>query len=118
MGSAGPARDPDPRRVAGGARSLPAGAGSDSAGHPRRGFARGPSHAPDLPHGGRDAWGWKVDGRWVCYYHPGDIGDAWSDEHAGVKPEIAEYCYQLGTNVIFYAYMEYSKWLAARRQRK
>ncbi len=33
------------------------------------------------PHGGRDAWGWKVDGRWVCYYHPGDIGDAWSDEH-------------------------------------
>jgi hypothetical protein len=70
------------------------------------------------PHGGRDAWGWKVDGRWVCYYHPGDIGDAWSDEHAGVKPEIAEYCYQLGTNVIFYAYMEYSKWLSARRQRK
>jgi hypothetical protein len=70
------------------------------------------------PHGGRDAWGWKVDGRWVCYYHPGDIGDAWSDEHAGVKAEIAEYCYQLGTNVIFYAYAEYSKWKEARKQRK
>ena len=63
------------------------------------------------PHGGKDAWGWKVDGRWVCYYHPGDIGDAWSDGHSGVPPEIYEYCYQLGTNVIFYAHVEYNKWL-------
>ncbi len=68
------------------------------------------------PHGGRDAWGWKLDGRWVCYYHPGDIGDAWSDEHAGVRPEIWEACYQLGTNVIFYAHVEYNKWLDARKQ--
>ena len=69
------------------------------------------------PHGGRDAWGWKVDGRWVCYYHPGDIGDAWSDGHSGVPPEIYEYCYQLGTNVIFYAHVEYNKWLDARQQK-
>lgn len=63
------------------------------------------------PHGGKDAWGWVVDGRLVCYYHPGDIGDAWADGHAGVKRDIWEYCYQLGTNVIFYAHLEYSKWL-------
>jgi hypothetical protein len=63
------------------------------------------------PHGGKDAWGWKVDGRWVCYYHPGDIGDAWTDDHSGVAPDTYEYCYQLGTNVIFYAHVEYSKWL-------
>ena len=69
------------------------------------------------PHGGKDAFGWKMDGRWVCYYHPGDIGDAWTDEHAGVKPEIAEYCYQLGVNVIFYAHVEYNKWLDARKKR-
>ncbi len=68
------------------------------------------------PHGGKDAWGWVVDGRLVCYYHPGDIGDAWADGHAGVKCDIWEYCYQLGTNVIFYAHLEYSKWLESKNQ--
>jgi hypothetical protein len=68
------------------------------------------------PHGGREALGWKVDGRWVCYYHPGDIGDAWSDDHSGVRPEVWEACYQLGTNVIFYAHAEYSKWLDSRQK--
>lgn len=67
------------------------------------------------PHAGKEALGWKVDGRWVCYYHPGDIGDAWTDDHSGVEPEIYEYCYQLGTNVINYAHAEYSKWLAGRQ---
>jgi hypothetical protein len=70
------------------------------------------------PHGGKEALGWKVDGRWVAYYSPGDIGDAWSDDHAGVNREITEYCYQLGTNVIFYAHLEYNKWLDARQSRK
>ena len=70
------------------------------------------------PHGGQVALGWKVDGRWVCYYHPGDIGDAWADGHAGVKPEIFEYCFQLGTNVINYSHAEYSKWLEARKESK
>jgi hypothetical protein len=69
------------------------------------------------PHGGKDAWGWKVDSRWVCYYHPGDIGDAWSDDHAGVPRDVWEACYQLGTNVIYYAHAEYAKWLAARQQK-
>lgn len=70
------------------------------------------------PHGGKDALGWRVDGRLVCYYHPGDIGDAWTDDHSGVAPEIYEACYQLGTNVIFYAHAEYSQWLFARQQQK
>jgi hypothetical protein len=68
------------------------------------------------PHGGKEALGWRVDGRLVCYYHPGDIGDAWADDHSGVSPEVWEACYQLGTNVIFYAHTEYAKWLEARRQ--
>lgn len=63
------------------------------------------------PHGGKEAWGWVVDGRLVAYYHPGDIGDAWADDHAKVKREIWEYCYQLGTNVIFYSHVEYNRWL-------
>jgi len=66
------------------------------------------------PHGGKEALGWWKDGRWVCYYHPGDIGDAWSDDHSGVKAEIWEACYQLGTNIIFYAHAEYSRWLDAQ----
>lgn len=70
------------------------------------------------PHGGRDAWGWKIDGRWVAYYHPGDIGDAWSDGHSGVKPEVWEACFQLGVNVMQYANAEYSKWLFAQQEKK
>ncbi|MFN0196648.1 MAG: DUF4159 domain-containing protein [Planctomycetaceae bacterium] len=70
------------------------------------------------PHGGKEALGWRVDGRLVCYYHPGDIADAWSDDHSGVPPEIWEACYQLGTNVIFYAHTEYSKWLSSRGKSK
>lgn len=63
------------------------------------------------PHGGKDAYGWVVNGRLAAYYHPGDIGDAWADGHAGVKQEIYELCYQLGINVIFYAHAEYNRWL-------
>ena len=44
-----------------------------------------------------------------------DIGDAWTDDHSGVPSEIWEFCYQLGTNVLFYAHSEYSKWLQARK---
>jgi len=66
------------------------------------------------PHGGKEALGWWQDGRWVCYYHPGDIADAWRDDHSGVKAEIWEGCYQLGTNIIFYAHTQYSKWLESQ----
>jgi hypothetical protein len=81
---------------------------------------RVPYHIPFLPyvapHGGKQALGWWLDGRWVCYYHPGDIADAWCDGHAGVKPEVWECCYQLGTNVIFYAHVEYAKWLESQQR--
>jgi hypothetical protein len=66
------------------------------------------------PHGGREAWGWVLDGRLLCYYHPGDIGDGWADGHSGVPREIWEACYQLGTNIIFYAHAEHSRWAGAQ----
>ena len=66
------------------------------------------------PHGGKAALGWWVEGRWVCYYHPGDIADAWCDGHAGVKPEVWETCYQLGTNILYYAHLEYARWLESQ----
>lgn len=70
------------------------------------------------PHGGKESLGWWKDGRWICYYHPGDIADAWSNGHAGVDRDVWEACYQLGTNVIFYAHSEYSKWLEAQKKEK
>lgn len=66
------------------------------------------------PHGGRDAYGWKLDGRWIAYYHPGDIGDAWADGHAAVPQQVWEACYDLGVNIIHYANSEQAKWDEAR----
>jgi hypothetical protein len=77
---------------------------------------------PFLPyvslHGGiKHALGWRIDGRWACYYHPGDIGDAWGDDHSGVPREIWEACYGLGINVMQYANNEYSKWLLSQKKK-
>ncbi|MDX1944119.1 MAG: DUF4159 domain-containing protein, partial [Pirellulaceae bacterium] len=58
------------------------------------------------------------DGRWMVYYHPGDISDAWADGHAGIAPDVYNGCYQLGANVLFYGHAEYSKWLAAQAKKK
>ena len=70
-----------------------------------------------VPHGGKDALGWSMDGRWLAYYHPGDISDAWADGHSGVSPDIYNGCFQLGANVINYGHVEYSKWLQAKNSR-
>lgn len=70
------------------------------------------------PHGGTEALGWFKDGRWMCYYHPGDIGDAWANGHAGVSPEIWNMCYQLGVNIINYAHVEHAKWRLAQQKKK
>lgn len=67
-----------------------------------------------VPHGGKEPLGWSTDGRWLVYYHPGDISDAWADGHSGVSSEIYNACYQLGANVINYGHVEYSKWLQLR----
>ena len=67
------------------------------------------------PHGGQTAYGWLMDGRVVAYYHPGDLGDAWADGHAGVPRIIWEASYRLGGNIILYAHSEYSKWLRSNQ---
>ena len=69
------------------------------------------------PHGGRTAYGWVIDSRLVAYYHPGDIGDAWADGHAGVPSSVYDACYRLGGNVILYSHAEYSKWVQARKKK-
>ncbi len=78
-----------------------------------------PYDLPQLPivvaHGGTAPLGWKIDGRWAVYYHPGAMSDAWRDDHAGIKKAIWEQCYQLGINILFYAYAEQDKWRQARQ---
>ena len=66
-------------------------------------------------HGGTVPLGWKVDGRWVAYYHPGGLSDAWRDDHSGIKRNIADLCYQLGINIVFYAHQEYGRWLKSQQ---
>jgi hypothetical protein len=73
-----------------------------------------PYALPQLPivvaHGGTTPLGWRVDGRWAVYYHPGALSDAWRDDRAGIRKEIAELCYQLGVNVMYYSMRERNKW--------
>jgi hypothetical protein len=69
------------------------------------------------PHGGRTAYMWVVENRIVAYYHPGDIGDAWADGHAGVPRPVWEACYRLGGNIILYSHSEYSKWLQSQKKK-
>ncbi len=47
------------------------------------------------------------EGRWVVFYHPGDLNDAWRDGHNDVAPQVAEQAYRLGVNVIYYAFTNY-----------
>lgn len=83
---------------------------------------RRPFPMPTLPivvaHGGTVPYGWNVDGRWVVYYHPGAISDAWRDDHAGIKREVWAECNRLGINVMAYAFLEYAKWQKSLRPEK
>lgn len=78
-----------------------------------------PYALPQLPvvvaHGGTVPLGWKIDGRWAVYYHPGALSDAWRDDHAGIKKDVYESCYQLGVNVMFYSLWEKNKWLQSQK---
>jgi len=67
-----------------------------------------PDGAPPFwHHAGYRAKGIREDGRWLVYYHPGDINDAWKDGHSGASPEVADQAYKLGVNVMFYAFNQY-----------
>jgi len=62
-------------------------------------------------HGGNDTLGIKREGRWVVFYHPGDIGDAWKEGHGGTSRESWEAAYCLGANVICYAVQQYQRFI-------
>lgn len=67
-----------------------------------------PNGAPPLfAHSGKRALGMKHNGRWVVFYHQGDINDAWKTGGSGTTPEIQERAYMMGANVIAYSFGQY-----------
>jgi hypothetical protein len=67
-----------------------------------------PNGAPPLwHHGGTRALGIKHKGRWVVFYHPGDINDAWKTGHSGMEPAMAEGAIHMGVNIVYYAFTHY-----------
>ncbi len=75
-----------------------------------------PQGAPPLwHHSGMRALGMRYRGRWIVFYHQGELSDAWRDGHSGLSPGIAMQAYRLGVNVINYAFSQYMRLNRPRR---
>lgn len=73
--------------------------------------------APPLwHHGGMRALGMKIKDRWVVFYHPGDVNDAWKTGSSGMEPELAKGAFQMGVNIVYYAFTHYLE--VTRKYRK
>jgi len=76
-----------------------------------------PNGAPPIwHHGGRRALGIKNKDRWIVFYHPGDINDAWKTGHGGLDPDMAKGAIEMGINIVYYAFTHYLE--ATRKYRK
>lgn len=77
-----------------------------------------PNGAPAFwHHGGRRALGIKHEGRWIAFYHPGDMNDAWkSPGYTDVTPEMREAAIQLGVNLVYYAFNQWDDAVAKARK--
>jgi hypothetical protein len=76
-----------------------------------------PNGAPPLwHHSGRRALGIKVNDRWVAFYHPGDLVDAWQDAHSGIPEATAIAAYKMGFNLLHYAYAQRDEAMDAAEQ--
>ena len=68
-----------------------------------------PNGVPPLfHHAGKRGLGLKYNDRWVVFYHPGDLGDAWRNDHAGMDDAIALRAFKLGVNIMNYAFNMYT----------
>lgn len=68
-------------------------------------------------HGGRRALGVKHEGRWVVFYHPGDMNDAWkSAGYTDVKPDMREAAMNLGVNLVYYAFTQWDDAISKARK--
>lgn len=69
------------------------------------GFINGPP--PLWHHGGYDSMGVKHNGRWVVFYHPGDLNDAWKTGRSGMREDLADGAMEMGVNIIYYSFTHY-----------
>lgn len=76
-----------------------------------------PNGAPAFwAHGGTQAMGIKHEGRWIVFYHPGDMNDAWkSPGYSDVTPEMREAATQLGINLVYYAFNQWNDAVTKKR---
>lgn len=77
-----------------------------------------PDGAPSFwHHGGRRALGIKDKGRWIVFYHPGDMNDAWkSPGYTDVTPEMKEAAMQLGVNLVYYSFTKWNDAVSKARK--
>ena len=64
--------------------------------------------AAAVPPRRRAGMGLKHNDRWVVFYHPGDLGDAWRNDHAGMQDAVALRAFKLGVNIMNYAFNMYT----------
>jgi len=77
-----------------------------------------PNGAPAFwHHGGRRAMGLKHEGRWIAFYHPGDMNDAWkSSGYSDVTPEMRDAAMHLGVNLVYYAFNQWNDAVSKNRK--
>jgi hypothetical protein len=77
-----------------------------------------PNGAPAFwHHGGRRALGMKHENRWMVFYHPGDMNDAWKNAgFTDVTPEMRDAAMQLGINLVYYAFNQWDDAVAKARK--
>jgi hypothetical protein len=68
-------------------------------------------------HGGRRALGIKHEGRWIVFYHPGDMNDAWKLQgYTDVTPEMRDAAMNLGVNLVRYSFDHWNDAVAKARK--
>ena len=59
--------------------------------------------------GGTRALGVKHEGRWIAFYHPGDMNGAWKSQgYTDVTPEMRDAAMNLGVNLIYYSFNQWN----------
>ena len=79
---------------------------------------RFPNGAPTLwSHYGSRPRGIRHEGRWVVFFHPGDMNDAWksSEYNGNLDPQVREQSLNLGINLIFYSFTQWNNAIAEQQ---
>jgi hypothetical protein len=74
-----------------------------------------PEGAPFMaPHGGTQPMGIYKNGRWLVFYHPGDMNDGWKTNNTTAEKQ--KRFFELGVNLVYYAFTHYLEETAHLRE--